>query len=262
LPNLETAVALYRGDLLPGFYDDWVIAERERLRFAFVDALERLAGLFVSAGRVSEAIESARRLVAAETTREESQRLLMRLLLDARRPADALRQFEDLERLLRDQWDAEPEPETSELAREARSRGGGFASIARITAAATGDPPALSPSSADPSPPSDPASADPAATVRLPMRFTPFFGRGSEVANVQETVTGEEPTRLVTLTGIGGSGKTRLAIEAAQAMGSSFPDGVYFIALADTTEGARASTTWFWTRSESVAPPTRPRPSR
>ena len=238
LPNLETAVALYRGDLLPGFYDDWVIAERERLRFAFVEALERLAGLYASADRASQAIESARRLVAAEATREESQRLLIRLLLDSGRPADALRQYEDLKRLLRDQWDAEPEPETSELAREARARGGTSTPVAAVSVPAVGDRTAASTSPVAPPPPVPPTAAT-AITVRLPMRFTPFFGRGSEVAHVQDLVTGEEPTRLVTLTGIGGSGKTRLAIEVAQAMSSSFPGGVYFVALADTTEGAR-----------------------
>ena len=63
----------------------------------------------------------------------------------------------------------------------------------------------------------------------LPIQLTSFLGREAEVANVRRAISG---ARLVTLTGPGGTGKTRLALEAAAAASGSIPDGVWFVALA------------------------------
>jgi predicted ATPase/DNA-binding CsgD family transcriptional regulator len=67
-----------------------------------------------------------------------------------------------------------------------------------------------------------------AAKGNLPVRLTSFVGRTTELANVTGLVNGN---RLVTLTGAGGCGKTRLAIEAAARLDESFPDGVWFCDL-------------------------------
>lgn len=66
--------------------------------------------------------------------------------------------------------------------------------------------------------------------VRLPVPLTPFFGRSSELQAIQGSIK-EPECRLLTLIGPGGMGKTRLAIEAAQAIHIHFPDGVYFVDL-------------------------------
>lgn len=70
-----------------------------------------------------------------------------------------------------------------------------------------------------------------APTVRLPVPATPFLGREPELANVLALLTGAD-SRLVTLTGPGGTGKTRVALEAASRAAESFPDGVYWVPLA------------------------------
>jgi predicted ATPase/class 3 adenylate cyclase len=67
-----------------------------------------------------------------------------------------------------------------------------------------------------------------AAQARLPTFLTRFIGRTREIAEVEDLVGRE---RLVTLTGAGGSGKTRLAIEAARNLADRYPDGSWFIAL-------------------------------
>jgi predicted ATPase len=68
-------------------------------------------------------------------------------------------------------------------------------------------------------------------TARLPVPATPFLGREAEVAEVLALLT-ETDARLVTLTGSGGTGKTRVALEAAARAAASFPDGVYWVPLA------------------------------
>jgi predicted ATPase/class 3 adenylate cyclase len=66
--------------------------------------------------------------------------------------------------------------------------------------------------------------------AHLPPQTTGIVGRNGELAELRRTL-GEDGCRLVTLTGPGGSGKTRLAVAAAEALGDVFPDGVYFVAL-------------------------------
>ncbi|HLX32034.1 MAG TPA: AAA family ATPase [Gaiellaceae bacterium] len=70
-----------------------------------------------------------------------------------------------------------------------------------------------------------------AHTTRLPVPATPFLGRESELADVLALLTGAG-SRLVTLTGAGGTGKTRVALEAASRAAESFADGVYWVPLA------------------------------
>src|SRR4029453_13792326 len=67
--------------------------------------------------------------------------------------------------------------------------------------------------------------------TNLPVPATPFLGRETELADVVELLT-KDGVRLLTLTGPGGTGKTRLALQAAAAASESFPDGVFWVPLA------------------------------
>jgi DNA-binding SARP family transcriptional activator len=84
-------------DLLPGWYDDWTILERERLRQRLLHALESLSTLLSGAGRHADAVESALAAVSAEPLRESAQRALIEAYLaernwyEARRALDAYR---------------------------------------------------------------------------------------------------------------------------------------------------------------------------
>jgi ATP-dependent Clp protease ATP-binding subunit ClpA len=69
----------------------------------------------------------------------------------------------------------------------------------------------------------------------LPLQPTPLIGREKEVAEVCDLLGGEA-TRLLTLTGPGGTGKTRLALQAAADLLEDFPDGTFFVPLATLTE--------------------------
>jgi predicted ATPase/DNA-binding XRE family transcriptional regulator len=78
----------------------------------------------------------------------------------------------------------------------------------------------------------DARDAQPASTARPPSVLTPFLGRSKELDDIQAALLGGD-VRLLTLTGPGGIGKTRLAIEAARTIEGSWPDGVYFISLGE-----------------------------
>lgn len=83
----------------------------------------------------------------------------------------------------------------------------------------------------------------PVTPNNLPIPLTSFVGRQKELAEIRRWLTEENtnPTRLITLTGHGGCGKTRLALETVRALLDVFPDGVWFIELATLTDGALVS---------------------
>jgi predicted ATPase/DNA-binding XRE family transcriptional regulator len=69
----------------------------------------------------------------------------------------------------------------------------------------------------------------------LPLQLTSFIGRDNEITKISQLLTREEPARLITLTGIGGIGKTRLSIQTAIALSHLYRDGVWFVDLAPLT---------------------------
>jgi predicted ATPase/DNA-binding SARP family transcriptional activator len=115
--ELAAAVELYRGDLLPGYYESWIEMERPRLAEAFFQALERLVRSLETRGDLGGAIHYARRAVAADPLREEAHHELIRLLGAAGQQAAARRQYELLQRILTEELDAQPSPATRALLR-------------------------------------------------------------------------------------------------------------------------------------------------
>ncbi len=93
----ESALA---GELLPGWYDDWVLLERERLRQLRLHALEMLADKLAGAGRHSEAVQAACAAVRAEPLRESAHRALVRVHLAEGNVAEAVRAYRGFRDLL------------------------------------------------------------------------------------------------------------------------------------------------------------------
>ena len=83
-----------RGDLLPGWYDDWVLLERERLRQVRLQALEAVAARLASLGRHGEALQAAHAAIRAEPLRESAHRLMVRIHLAEGNVAEAVRAYE------------------------------------------------------------------------------------------------------------------------------------------------------------------------
>ncbi len=107
---LKQAIALYKGELLPDFYEDWVLAERFRLQTAYLDALCWLIELLEKSDRLQEALHFAGQLWQADPLRESSALHLMRLCAAAGDRARALVTYARCSRLLLDELGVEPGP--------------------------------------------------------------------------------------------------------------------------------------------------------
>ena len=214
----RAALALYAGELLPeDRYEDWTTGRRETLRKLLVTLLDELAGLYVARGEAKRAIETLQQVVAAEPSHEPAHLALMRLLALTGRRAQALRQYDQLQTTLQQELAVDPEPASQRL-HEAIQQGSFPARTDRAAAAMV--------------------SGLAAYPNNLPVSLTSFVGRKREQAAVRSVISGTDANRLVTLTGPGGSGKTRLALEVARDLRIAYPDGIWLTELAPLTESA------------------------
>ncbi len=207
IASLTAATAHYRGDLLEGVvlrdapdFEDWLVAQRARLRELMLNALHDLVGLQMAEGRFAEAIDSATRLLALDPWREEAHRQLMLALARTGQRSAALAQFEQCRRTMRAVFDVEPTDETAELA-------------AQIKAALHG----------------------PRHNLNAPINE--FVGRTQELRALRRLLA-DPVVRLITLTGPGGIGKTRLALQTAAERIDFHLAGVWFIGLTPVDDGA------------------------
>ena len=206
--RMEQAVALYRGDLLLGMnvtdsapFEEWATLKRESLHQHVLDALTRLAAYRELQGEYEQARRHAARQLALDPWREEAHRQTMRLLVRMGQRSAALDQYKRCRRILAGELGVEPAPETTRLYEEIRD-GASEDDLSAVTAVA-----------------------------RLPASLTPLVGRECEIAELIELV--ENPAhRLVTITGTGGIGKTRLALAVASELAHAFTHGTTFVSLA------------------------------
>ncbi|MGC4042203.1 MAG: BTAD domain-containing putative transcriptional regulator [Armatimonas sp.] len=202
----QEAVEIYRGPLLPGFYEDWVLAERDRLAGAYIASLSMLARWHTDRDELAQALDYAHRAAMADPLHEGVRAELIRLLRKANRPAEALRQYRELERLLDELLGARPKTTTAALVEGLTENSGS-------------------------------SSSEPEAQVHLPHVLGRFRGRRDTLNTLTRRLSGgksdAEGIRLFTLFGPGGAGKTRLAIEAGRRLAAhGFFVGIYFVPLA------------------------------
>jgi DNA-binding SARP family transcriptional activator len=111
--RLQDAVATYRGDLMEGSYDDWVIQARERLLARYLEALGQLLYWYVDRGDVPAAIATGHRLLERDPLREDVHRVLIRCFGRIGAPSRAIAQYRTCRALLDEQLGLEPMPETT-----------------------------------------------------------------------------------------------------------------------------------------------------
>ncbi len=203
--ELMETLSSYGGELLPGFYDDWVILEREHLQALFEREMGRLLGLLQETGRWQDMLQWAEKWIALGQRPEPAYRALMSAHAangDMSRVAAA---YERCVKTLRE-FGVEPSEQTKSLYDDIKS---GKHSTA-IAPDPTALPPKLVPSS------------------NIPVPLTSFVGRARELKKIAELLSS---SRLLTLTGPGGVGKTRLAIRAAAESSKNFRDGASWVSL-------------------------------
>jgi DNA-binding SARP family transcriptional activator len=113
----EPDVEPFVGDLLPDWYEDWVLIERERFRQLRLRALEAVCDRLARAGRLGEALDAGLLSVAGEPLRESAHRALVRVHLADGNAGEAIRQYRLCRRLLHDQLGIEPSERMRELVR-------------------------------------------------------------------------------------------------------------------------------------------------
>lgn len=232
---LEQAAQLYQGDLLPGYYEDWVGAERERLKDLYLEILRRLVKSYVDAADFNKALEVAHKAIQVDPLREASHRTLMRLYAASGRPVAALEHLRYLESLLKQSLDIGPARATRELAREIAARIGNEPQ-APLPMRQSATLPSQPLQEQNPKPRQGEALPSP----RLPASLTRYFGRAEEQNRIVALLTHPE-IRLVTLIGIGGIGKTRLALEVTHRLHDAFQDNLCFVSLVDATDAAQVA---------------------
>lgn len=111
----EGVPAALQGDVLPEWYDDWVLVQQERFRQVRLHALEALSERLTLAGRTSEGIEAALAAIAAEPLRESAHRALIQAHVAEGNAAEAIRQYHRCEALLSSELGIKPSPLMSRL---------------------------------------------------------------------------------------------------------------------------------------------------
>ncbi|MFI1166726.1 ATP-binding protein [Streptomyces sp. NPDC020801] len=192
--RLREALALWRGPALPDLPD--AHAETARLTELRLAATQDRVEADLTLGGGPELVPELRALLAAHPLSERLYGQLMRALHAAGRAAEALTVYERARRTLADELGADPSGELSALHLELLQSGGTVP-----------------------------------ARPRLPAQLTRFVGRDAELARIRALLP---ESRLVTLTGPGGAGKTRLAIEAAHGR-----DDAHLVELAPLTDGTQ-----------------------
>jgi DNA-binding SARP family transcriptional activator len=115
--TLPSPLDWFPGELLPGWYDDWVLFEREQLRQLRMHALEALAHKLATAGRHGEAVQAAYSAVRVEPLRESAHRVVVRVHLAEGNVTEAVRAYENFRILLADELGVRPTVQMEDLLR-------------------------------------------------------------------------------------------------------------------------------------------------
>ncbi|MEU0036332.1 MULTISPECIES: BTAD domain-containing putative transcriptional regulator [unclassified Streptomyces] len=213
---LGDALALWRGPVLAGDGGPVIEAAATALEERRLAATEQFFGLRLDLGEGSELVVDLRETVAQYPLRETLRGQLMLALYRSERQAEALEEYSRTRELLVEELGIDPGPRLTKL----------YEDILRESPELSASP------SASPAPaPAAPAVVESPCT--LPYDVSDFSGRESELGQIlaQARQQGGAGTRIVAIDGMGGSGKTSLAVRAAHRLADSFPDGQLHIDL-------------------------------
>lgn len=208
--RLKYALKLYQGNFIdqltlkgsPAF-DEWAILQRETLNRQFVDTMCLLVDYHESRGEFEQACEIAEQIVEFLPWEEKAHQIIMRMLAQSKRWSAAEMQFQALQRYLGEELGVEPSSATLSLLDNIRKCANQNIPLPSL-----------------------------ASTIQnnLPQQPTVFVGREKELDDLSALLTNPR-CQLITLSGSGGIGKTRLALRLAREQIGIFTDGVFFVPL-------------------------------
>ena len=216
MASLEAGLALYRGEFMEGFYDDWILTYRYRLESLFSEALARRMTGLEAGGEYEGALAAALKLADHDPLREDAHGVAMRAYYRLGQRSAALKQYGRCQAILEEELGIEPGSSTTEMYEAIRE--GREIPVQAHLASGKGRVSALMPDAVE-------------DRHNLPAQTTPFVGREAELAELARLLA-DPGVRLLSILGAGGMGKTRLALEAGRAQLGSFEHGVYYVPLA------------------------------
>jgi len=206
--SLDRAITLYTGRLLEGCLEEWAIPEAEARERAFLTALKTQTSRALTEGSFERAEALARQAISIDFTEETVWRLLFTALARQGNSAALTAAYRELRVRLQQDYNLSPDPQTAALYERLRAE-----SKVRV------DPQTVTPIPAP--------KESPVATPPHPL--TSLIGRETQIIEIESALRSH---RLVTLTGSGGVGKTRLALAVAESMRTQSPDKVRFVNMA------------------------------
>ncbi len=220
LETLQQAVALHQDDLMQGIFLDecpefesWLTGEREMWRQQVVQAMTQLMSRQAKQGHYRDGIETAQRLLRLDPWNETVYQTLMRLFYFDGQKEAAITQFKRCEAVLLEELGISPTLETQKL----------FEDILAGTL---------------PVPQTSPPPQSAKTPSNIPASLGVSIGRHHEIASIIDQLTRPD-CRLLTITGLGGVGKTHVALQTVRQMvlssGELFPSGMFYVNLSHAT---------------------------
>lgn len=222
--SLDSALKLYRGDLLEHVlvenatrFNEWLVTERELIRQQVMHGYQKLTAFHLNSGAYHAGLLITGRWLKLDTLNELAHQQHMHLLALNNQRTLALQQYQICCDMLVNEFGVEPAPATTQL-------------YEAIQAGKVGRPNPMTPQINNTPPPEQ-------IPNNLPAEFNTFIGQETVIRVIQDHLQHAEKP-LITLTGIGGSGKTRLAIHVAHQQLGNYQDGIWFIDLSGVTAAA------------------------
>ena len=208
--ELTAVLSEYQGELLPGFYDEWVVLEREHLYSIFENQMTNLMSLLQEEKRWPDILDWGERWIKLGQKPEPAYRALMNAHAAKGDMSKVAATYERCVKSLKE-FGIEPSEQTKQLYENLKSG----KDILHVEPVST-------------------KFVVKEASSNIPVPLTSFIGREKELKEITKLLSS---SRLVTLTGPGGVGKTRLAIQTANDSIKKFKDGVFWVGLVGLSDG-------------------------
>jgi len=206
---LRSAIEIYQGPLLSGFTENWVLPQMLELEEAYAQSVSSYSDWLSRRGEIDLAVKIIRRAMAFCSFREDLHIALIRAYVHVGKTSAAIQQYEVLEKMLDEEWGELPSFEATKLLESLPKKYG------------------------DKSPPLSGKTVitrDHAKEISGLDRSV-FYGRQKELEEIMSFLQPGGESRLITLVGIGGSGKTRLAQKALSCLISAYDNRVWMVPL-------------------------------